>query len=200
MLLYTSIDMPQGFLSYQILNKGFMGTYHSLGDQLECSTDHYPHLNQIYKGSGMKVWCYLMKTQILCDIPNHTVNNGKKIHIHTKFEVSIFKTEMRCENLSNYQIWHIFHDDVPDVLKWKHFLCYWPFVWRIHRSPVNSTHKGQWCGALMFSLICAWTNGWVNNHEAGDLRCHRAQLWRDCNVWSWWWDLDLCLIKSCDTI
>ena len=35
-------------------------------------------------------------------------------------------------------------------------------------------HKGQWCRALMFSLICAWINGWVNNREAGDLRRHRA--------------------------
>ena len=26
-------------------------------------------------------------------------------------------------------------------------------------SPVNSQHKGQWCGALMFSLICVWING-----------------------------------------
>ena len=32
----------------------------------------------------------------------------------------------------------------------------------------------QWRGALMFSFICAWTNGWVNNRDAGDLRCHRA--------------------------
>ena len=39
---------------------------------------------------------------------------------------------------------------------------------------VNSPHKGQWRGALMFSLICAWTNGWVNNHDAGDLRRNRA--------------------------
>ena len=39
------------------------------------------------------------------------------------------------------------HDD---VIKWKHFPRYWPFVWGIHRSPVNSPHKGQWCGALMF--------------------------------------------------
>ena len=38
--------------------------------------------------------------------------------------------------------------------------------------PVNSLHKGQWRGALMFSLICAWINGWVNNREAGDLRRH----------------------------
>ena len=44
----------------------------------------------------------------------------------------------------------------------------------IHRSPVNSPHKGQWRGALMFSLICAWINGWVNNREAGDLSRHHA--------------------------
>ena len=41
----------------------------------------------------------------------------------------------------------------------------------IHRSPVKSPHKGQYLGA---SLICAWMNGWVNNREAADLRCHRA--------------------------
>ena len=40
--------------------------------------------------------------------------------------------------------------------------------------PVNSPHKGQWRWALMFSLICAWINGWVNNREAGDLRRYRV--------------------------
>ena len=44
----------------------------------------------------------------------------------------------------------------------------------IHRSPVNSPHKGQWRGALMFSLNCTWTNGWVNTRDAGDLRRHRV--------------------------
>ena len=63
------------------------------------------------------------------------------------------------------------HDD---VIKWKHFPRYWPFVRGIHRSPVNSPHNGQWRGALMFSLICIWINGWVNNREAGDLRRHRV--------------------------
>ena len=69
------------------------------------------------------------------------------------------------------------HDD---VIKWKHFPRYWPFVREIHRSPVNSPHKGQWRGALMFSLICVWINGWVNNREAGDLRRYRAHC--DVNV------------------
>ena len=50
------------------------------------------------------------------------------------------------------------HDD---VIKWKHFPRYWPFVRGIHRSPVDSPHKGQRRRALMFSLICAWTNGWA---------------------------------------
>ena len=40
--------------------------------------------------------------------------------------------------------------------------------------PVNSPHKGQWRGALMFSLICVWLNGWINNREAGDLSRHRG--------------------------
>ena len=63
------------------------------------------------------------------------------------------------------------HDD---VIKWKHFLRNWPFVRGIHRSPVNSPHKGQWRAAFMFSLISVWTNGWVNNGDVGDLRRHRA--------------------------
>ena len=61
-----------------------------------------------------------------------------------------------------------------DVIKWKHIPRYWPFVWGIHRWPVNSPHKGQWRGALMFSLICARINGWINNRESGDLRRHCA--------------------------
>ena len=40
--------------------------------------------------------------------------------------------------------------------------------------PVNSPHKGPWRGALMFSLICVWINGWANNRKAGDLRRYRA--------------------------
>ena len=59
-------------------------------------------------------------------------------------------------------------------MKWKHFPRYWPFVRGIHRSPVNSPQKGQWRGALMFSLICLGINGWVNNRKAGDLRRYRA--------------------------
>ena len=64
-----------------------------------------------------------------------------------------------------------FHDD---VIKWKHVPRHWPFVGGIHRSLMNSPPKGQWSGALVFSLICAWTKSWANNGDAGDLRRHRA--------------------------
>ena len=47
-------------------------------------------------------------------------------------------------------------------------------LWGTDRSPVSSPHKGHWRGALMFSLICAWINGWVNNREAGHLRRRRS--------------------------
>ena len=62
------------------------------------------------------------------------------------------------------------HDD---VIKWKHFrvtghLC------------GDSPYKGQWRGAFIFSLICVWINGLVNNREAGDLRLSRP-LWRQRN-------------------
>ena len=63
------------------------------------------------------------------------------------------------------------HDD---VIKWKHFARYWPLAWGIHRSQVNSPHRGQWRGACMFSLICTWINGWVNTREGGEYRCHHA--------------------------
>ena len=42
------------------------------------------------------------------------------------------------------------HDD---IIKWKYFPRYWPFVRGIHRSLANSPHKGQWRGALMFSSV-----------------------------------------------
>ena len=80
-----------------------------------------------------------------------------------------------CEISRFFECWPItlisVHDD---VIKWKHFPRYWPFVRGIHRSPVNFPHKGQWHTALMFSLICAWINDWVNKGEAGYLRRHRA--------------------------
>ena len=72
-------------------------------------------------------------------------------------------------SLYSIYVWRI-----DDVINWKHFPCYWPFVRGIHQSPVDSPHKDQWREPLMFSLICPWPNGGENNRDAGDLRRHRA--------------------------
>ena len=69
------------------------------------------------------------------------------------------------------------HDD---VIKWIHFPRYWPFVRRIHRSPVNSPHKGQWRGALIFFFDLRlnsrsskrWWDRWFETLSC-PLWCHR---------------------------
>ena len=87
-----------------------------------------------------------------------------------RIHLDIYYNRAQKELIHWGRVMHI-HDD---VIKWKHFPHYWPFVRGIHRSPVNSPHKGQWHGALMFTLICVRINGWVNNREAGDLRRYRT--------------------------
>ena len=70
---------------------------------------------------------------------------------------------------------HLWHDD---IIKWKHFPRYWPFVQGIQRSPVNSPHKGQWRGALMFYLICA-LNKRLSKHSWGWwFKTPSLPLWR----------------------
>ena len=78
----------------------------------------------------------------------------------------------------------IAHHD--DVIKWKHFPRYWPFVRGIHRSRWIPRTKGQWRGALIFSLICAWINDWVNNRETGDLKrhCDHYDVIIMCRAWA----------------
>ena len=66
-------------------------------------------------------------------------------------------------------------DTHDNVIKWKHLPRYCPFVRGTHRSPVYFPgHNGQWRGALMFSLMCAWTKSWANTLDAGESRRHGA--------------------------
>ena len=111
----------------------------------------------------------------------HCVSNGDTAVLHKAIDINISpKTKRLTFVLSSEHAWLVdslnwigrnAHDG---VIKCNHFPRYWPFVRGIHRSPVDSPNKGQWRGALMFSLICAWINGWVNNREAGNLRCPRS--------------------------
>ena len=82
-----------------------------------------------------------------------------------------------------WQLCSIYAHEIPacivalsHVAWWRHEMETFPALLALCAGnlPVNSPHKGQWRGALMFSFICAWINGWVNNREAGDLRRDRA--------------------------
>ena len=69
-----------------------------------------------------------------------------------------------------------------DVIKWKHFSRCWPFVRGIHRSPLNSLHKGQWRVALIFSLICAWKKRLNKQSWGWWFQKPSHPLWRHCNA------------------
>ena len=71
------------------------------------------------------------------------------------------------------------HDD---VIKWKRFPRYWPFVRGNPRSPVNSPHKGQWPEALMFSLICALNKRLSKQSWGWWFQTPSCSLWCNCNV------------------
>ena len=142
-------------------------------------------------------WCYVMEFPHgygYCDVPWCLEPSGKSLywrHMNVvAFEITgktrLFVQRLvrapgkeKIKALPNWTFvrdghqWRMDFLHHDDVIKWKHFPRYWPFVRGIHRGPVNSPHKGQWCGALMFWLIYVWINGWVNNHEAGDLRRYR---------------------------
>ena len=77
--------------------------------------------------------------------------------------------------------------DHDDVIEWKHFPRYWPFVRGIHRSPVNSPHKGQWRGALMFSLICVWIKRLSKQSWGWWLETPSRPLWRHRNDINEFW-------------
>ena len=104
----------------------------------------------------------------------------KYMHV---FRKKVVGTPFKSPVQYNMRRWDI-RNDYRFISWWRHqmehFPRYWHFVRGIHRLPANSSHKGQWGGASMFSLICDWTNGWVNNWDTGDLRRHRSHY--DVNV------------------
>ena len=73
------------------------------------------------------------------------------------------------------------HDD---VIIWKHFPRYWPFVRGIHRSPVNSPHKGQWRGALMFFFYFRLNKGLSKQSWGWWFETLSRPLWRHSNEYA----------------
>ena len=75
----------------------------------------------------------------------------------------VLKLGRECEITGN-------HDD---VIKWKHFPRYWPFVLGIHRSTVKSPQRPV---TRSFDVLfdVRLNKQLSNTREAGDLRRHRA--------------------------
>ena len=93
-------------------------------------------------------------------------------------------SDLRCCDVHVMSLWWSYGDcTIPDdVIKWKYFPRYWPFVWGIHRSPVNSPHKGPvtWNLDVFFDLHLnkrfskqSW--GWWFETSS-------CSLWRHCNA------------------
>ena len=158
--------------------------------------DSYSHTRKNYAPRTKKIKCW--KRQFLIKMTNLISLNSAGGVIALEYQVFL----QLWNQMAQMHPFYLFarppklirqHDD---VIKWKHFPRYWPFVRGIHRSPVNSPHKGQWRGALMFYLICVWINDWVNNREAGGQRRHRAHCdvivmsaaRRYCGITSNWQD------------
>ena len=90
---------------------------------------------------------WIMRFPFLCNVAamiGNDLSTTKGLCYHTQ-------PRTRDQPVKRTHIQHAF-----DSMAWWHFPRYWPFVRGIHRSPVNSPHRGQWRGALMFSLICTW--------------------------------------------
>ena len=128
-----------------------------------------------HSGKAILVWLHvLVQNQCLWII---SAQNGPDIFFDEvktikPFNVNAIRADVHYRSLISATLSITLQHD--DVIKWKHFPRYWPFVRGIHRPPVNSPHKGQWRRAVIFSLIRAWTNDWVRNRGASDLRRHGA--------------------------
>ena len=69
---------------------------------------------------------------------------------------------------------------LPTEPWWRHQMGTFSAVRGIHRPPADSPHKGQWRGALMFSLICLHKR-LSKQSRRGWFETPLRSLWRHCN-------------------
>ena len=98
---------------------------------------------------------------VICSVSGAT--NGTAIAFHR----DVYDMQASCA-----------HDD---VIKWKHFPRYWPFVRGIRRWPVNYPHKGQWRGALMFFFDLRLNKRLSKQSWGWWFETPTRSLWRHCN-------------------
>ena len=130
-----------------------------------------------HKGPVTRKYFHLMTSS--CIIVYHVLNltlQWLPLHVHSSYQAraTYMMVSMQAINSCHYRAFSNTsrRDDMMtssngNIFRVTGHLC-------AEFTPVNSPHKGQWRGALIFTLICARINGRLNNREAGDLRRHRA--------------------------
>ena len=102
----------------------------------------------------------LIVMTVYLNLSNMTIHSNQ-FSVSSKLSVTV-----------QYRIVMLIHDD---FMKWTHFPRYICTGILLGESIAGGyPHKGHWRGALLFYLICAWTNGSANNGDDGDLRRHCA--------------------------
>ena len=146
-------------------------------------TDHLNHISHKIEAKSYLLNTYLLKKNVSHQCAGwyaHNSNNLAKTWtlwaLLDRCEVAVTNENWEswrrwndfgfCESNVSYSGCRLHHNmlsdrsrqwcyDHDDVIKWKHSPPYWLLVWGIHRSPMNSSRKGQWRGALIFSVWSA---------------------------------------------
>ena len=123
-----------------------------------CDENGWPFRN--FNGCNVEVWDWIRNF-----IPNFIVDVIAVMHTVGSCFVVIRRPSDRdrCKQTISSLGQH------DDVIKWEHLPRYWPFERGIHPSPLNSTHQRPVTRSFEFFFICAWTNGWARNQDAGEL-------------------------------
>ena len=113
-----------------------------------------------------------------------------KLLCHVGWPISVtWHKFLKC--MDNTVDWVSLHND---VIEWKHFPCYCPFVRRMHRSPVDYPHKGRWRGALMFSLMICPNTRLSKQSGCRWFEMPSCSLWCHCDV------VDPCSMDQVDPV
>ena len=151
------------------------------------------------KNNGMEEISLVTPTQIWLPLRTVSVHSGvKMIVINMGLNPSHLARKDTCTNTEMLHSTYCRADSVSSLSNNLNLPEKWHLLHGIsvvlHRPPVDSPHKVQWRGVLMFSLICTRTNGWANDRDAGDLRCHRVDYditvmftptWVDRRIYGW---------------
>ena len=105
--------------------------------------DHKKYRAPICNVFNYMIWIFFFKSKFAFGLPIIHPNRFE-MHLETLFECLNQSTNIsKSTNMMTSSNGNIF--------RVTGHLC-----GEFHRSPVNFPHKGQWRGALMFSLICNW--------------------------------------------